>query len=125
MSDSEDEFSIFNQLPSPEPPVNDSSHLPLVQVSSTQEDTIVPEVMGIQRKPRTNLLDVMESQAWGKAQKKTSQAKLPPLLPLNPFDLTLPITKGKGIRQARKWWKEGRVAALRRTSSKKGLSRSG
>ena len=63
VSDSKDEFSIFNQLPSPEPPVNDSSHLPLVQVSSTQEDNIVPEVMGIQRKPRTNLLDVMESQA--------------------------------------------------------------
>ena len=55
VSDSKDEFSIFNQLPSPEPPVNDSSHLPLVQVSSTQEDTIVPEVMGIQCKPRTNL----------------------------------------------------------------------
>ena len=85
VSDSEDEFSIFNQLPSPKPLVNDSSHLPLVQVSSTQEDTIVPEVMGIQRKPRTNLLDVMESQAWGKAQKKTSQAKLPPLLPIQPL----------------------------------------
>ena len=47
VSDFEDEFSIFNQLPSPKPLVNDFSHLPLVQVSSTQEDTIVPEVMGI------------------------------------------------------------------------------
>ena len=47
VSDSKDDFAIFNQLPSPEPQVGDSSHLPLVQASSTQEDTIVPKAMGI------------------------------------------------------------------------------
>lgn len=34
--------------------------------------------MGIQRKPRAGLLDVMESQSWSKAPEKTTQAKLPP-----------------------------------------------
>ena len=47
--------------PSLEPQVSDFSHFPLVQVSSTQEDTIVLEAIGIQCKSRTNLLDVMES----------------------------------------------------------------
>jgi len=43
----EDEFAIFNLLPSPEPQIGDSSHLPLVEVSNTQEDTTILEEMGI------------------------------------------------------------------------------
>ena len=43
--------------------------------------------MGIQRKPRTNLLEVMESQAVGKVLEKTTQAKLPPPLPTQPLRL--------------------------------------
>ncbi|KAL0013021.1 hypothetical protein SO802_000090 [Lithocarpus litseifolius] len=47
VSDSEDEFAIFNLLRSLEAQIGDFSHFPLVQLSSTQEDTIVLEEMGI------------------------------------------------------------------------------
>ena len=43
--------------------------------------------MGIQCKPRTSLLKVMESQSGGKVPKKTTQAKLPPPPPTQPLQL--------------------------------------
>ena len=61
MFDSENEFASFNQLLSPEPQVDNSNHLPLVQVSSTQEDTIVPEVMGILHKSKSTLQELLKS----------------------------------------------------------------
>ena len=81
--------------------------------------------MGIQCKPRAGLLDVMESQAGGKVPEKTTQAKLPPLLPLNLFVLTLLIVKGKGIRKATMWWKGGKAPYPRRSRLRKKPSRPG
>ena len=49
VTNSEDNFTIFDQPLSPELQVGDSSHHP-VQVHSLQEDTIVPKEMGIQHK---------------------------------------------------------------------------
>ena len=40
--------------------------------------------MGIKRKQKTSLLDVMESSIGGKAPKKPAQAKLPPPSPIQP-----------------------------------------
>ena len=47
VTDSEDEFSIFNQPLSPKPQVDDSSHPPLVQADNSQNDTSIPKDMGI------------------------------------------------------------------------------
>ena len=81
--------------------------------------------MGIQRKPRTGLQEVMEPQSGSKAPKKTIQANFLPFHLLNLSDLTLPITKGRGIKRVNKWWKEGRAPSLRRPSSRGELSKPG
>ena len=79
--ESKDDFEVFNRPESPKVPAGDFSHLPSAQVSLTQGDPSIPEAMGIQRKPRTGLLEVMKSQVGSKMQEKTTQAKLPPLPP--------------------------------------------
>ena len=61
VSNSKDNFKVFNQPQSPEEFTGDFSHLPPIEVSLTQGDLFIPEAMGIQRKPRAGLLDVMES----------------------------------------------------------------
>ena len=47
-----------------------------------QGDSSILEALGIQRKPRANLMEVMESQVGGKALEVVAQAKLPFLPPL-------------------------------------------
>ena len=86
MSDSEDDFDVFNQPLSPEAPVGDLSDPFLVQTNLAQEEAAIPADMRIQRKQRTDLLKVMESSAEGKAPEKPSQAKLPPPPPIQPAD---------------------------------------
>ena len=55
LSEFEDDFEVFNCLPSPKVPTEGSSYSPFIKVSQTQED------MGIQRKPRASLMEVIES----------------------------------------------------------------
>ena len=78
VSDFEDDFEVFNQPQSLEEFTGDFSHLPLVDVTLLQGDLPILKAMGIQRKPKAVLLDVMESQSGSKAPKKTTQEKLPP-----------------------------------------------
>ena len=80
VSNSEDDFEVFNWPLSPKVPAEDSSHLPLAQVSQTQWDFPISEAMAIQRKPRSTLQELLESQAGGNAPKKANQSK-PPALP--------------------------------------------
>ena len=47
-----------------------------------------------------------------------------PLL-LNLSELILPITKGRGIKEAKMWGREARVLFLRMLSSKRGLNKPG
>ena len=61
ISESEDNFEVFSYLQSSEVPAEDFGHPPSTQVSQIQED------MGIQRKPKASLMEVMESQVRGKA----------------------------------------------------------
>ena len=61
VSDSKDNFKVFNQPQPLEEFTGDFSHLPPIEVSLTQGDLLILEAMGIQRKPRASLLDVMES----------------------------------------------------------------
>jgi len=123
--DFEDDFEVFNQPQSLEAPASDFGHLPSTQVSQTQGDSSIPEAMGLQRRTRSSFRDLMESQVGGNALEKATQAKLPPLRPLNLFDLTLLTTRGRGIRKALKWWKEGSAPYQRRSSPRRELSRPG
>ena len=52
---------MFNQPQTPEASIGDFSHLPTAEVSQTQADSSILEAIGIKRKPRAGLLDVMES----------------------------------------------------------------
>ena len=60
VSDSEDNFDMFNQSES------------LAEESQIQEASPVPDIMGIQRKPMTGLLDVMESTSGSKVPEKNA-----------------------------------------------------
>ena len=117
--DSKDNFEVFNRLKSLEASIDDFSHLPSAQVSQIQEDFFITEAMGIQRKPKAGLLGVMESQSGSKALERLLQRSSPH--PLHPFclpDLILWTTREKGIKEALKQWREGKVPSLRRQSSK-------
>ena len=66
VSDSENKFEVFNWP------------LSLVKESHAQEASPILDNMGIQRKSRTCLLDIMESALGSKVPEKNAQAKLPP-----------------------------------------------
>ena len=55
VSDSEDDFEVFNLPSLSENSVGDLSLLPLAQVSCSQEDPTILEVMPIQRRTRQSL----------------------------------------------------------------------
>ena len=63
VSDSEEDFEIFDQPQSPEPSGATFSHLTLAQVSSVLETFDIPNTMVLQRKPKTSLLKLFESHA--------------------------------------------------------------
>ena len=86
MSDSEDDFDVFNQLLSPEALIGDLDDLFPVQTDHAQEEAAIPADIGMQRKQMTGLLEVMESSTRGKAPEKPSQAKLPPPAPIQLVD---------------------------------------
>ena len=67
VADSEDEFKVFNRELSPE-----ASNLDLGPPFSP----LINE-MGIQHKPKSSLLDLIESQPGRDAPRKAAQAKLP------------------------------------------------
>ena len=91
VSDSEDEFEVFNQALYPETLTPDLGH-PSFDLSHP----FIPilDKMGIQRKLRSNLLDLIESQPRRDTPRKAAQTK-PPTHPLPhlpyPSDLNLSI----------------------------------
>ena len=76
--DSEDEFEVFNQALSPETSTFDLGH----------PFTLIIDEMGIQRKPRSTLLDLIESELGRDALGKVTQTKPPPPPPTCPAPLT-------------------------------------
>ena len=78
--DSEDEFEVFNQPQSLEPPTGDFSHFPPIQASSNQEATGIPDAKVLQHKAKTSLLELLEYHAGGNAPEVAIQTK-PPTLP--------------------------------------------
>ena len=87
VSDSEDDFEIFNQPLSP--PSGDLGHPPPTQASQALGNSPLLEDMGIQHKPKAGLLAVMKSQAGDKVPEKATQAKIPPSLPTQPLRANL------------------------------------
>ena len=81
LTDSEEEFVVFDQPLSLESQVGNLSHPSPVQANSLQEDIPIPEEMGIQRKQRSTLQELLESQPGGKSSGKTAQTWLPTLPP--------------------------------------------
>ena len=77
VSKSDDDFKVFNQPQSTEVPTGDFSHLPLAQVSHTQEAPTVLDAMVLQCKTRSSLLDLLESHAGGNVPKKAVQPRPP------------------------------------------------
>ena len=84
--DFKDDFEVFNRPRSIETSTDDFSHLSLAQVSQIQEDSSIPEAMGLQCKLKTSLLDLLESHARGNAPKKPVQ----PMPTTPPPPLSLP-----------------------------------
>ena len=63
LTDSVDEFEVFNQPSSP---------------------NSLPEEMGIQRKPQKSLMELIKNQPGKRGPGKSAQPKLPPPLPKSP-----------------------------------------
>ena len=61
--DSEEDFEVFDRSSPIESSHASFSDLPLAQVSSNQEPSDVPEVMVLQRKNNTSLLELLKSHA--------------------------------------------------------------
>ena len=61
LTDSEEEFVVFDQPLSLESQVGNLSHPSPVQANNLQEDIPIPEEMGIQRKQRSTLQELLES----------------------------------------------------------------
>ena len=72
VSDSEDDFKVFNRLLSPKTSIGDLSHLIPTLANHTQEGSSISEAMGIQHKPKAGLLDVIESQSESKVPENTT-----------------------------------------------------
>ena len=83
MSESSEEFKVFNQPPSSEDIAADLD-------SQQQRDTITSDEMGIQRKNQRSLLDLIESQPERDSSGKFMQPKLPPPPPKSLFPLPQP-----------------------------------
>ena len=78
LSESSNEFEVFNQPPSSEDISADID-------SQQQVDITTFDEMGIQRKNQRSLMDLIESQPERDASGKSAQPKLPPPLPKSPL----------------------------------------
>ena len=84
LSESSKEFEVFNQHPSFEDISADLD-------SQLQGDIITSNEMGIQRKNRRSLMDLIESQPGRDAPGKSAQPKLPPPPPKSPLPPPQPL----------------------------------
>ena len=65
VTDSEEEFEVFDQLDLTESPSTTSRFLPSAQISADQETADIPKTMVLQRRKDTSLLKHLESHARG------------------------------------------------------------
>ena len=119
ISESKDDFEIFNQpLPS-EPLVTNFSQLLPAQVSHTQEDSTVPNAMVIQHKSKSSLLDLLEAMC----PKRPFRPSSPPFPLLKLPNLTMLTRRGRWTKRERRWWRKERAFPPRRLSLRGQLKR--
>ena len=87
VSDSEEDFEIFDQPQSLEPSGATFSHLTPAQVSSVLETFDIPNTMVLQRKPKTSLLKLFESHAGRLVPEVAVQTRPPTPLPTHTSQL--------------------------------------
>ena len=90
LGSSEDEFEVFNQAQSSESPFGDLSDLNCTKADFLFSETPFEEDMGIQRKQKISLLDLIESQLGKETQGRAAQSKPP-----SPSQSKLPPTSSK------------------------------
>ena len=121
VSDSKDEFKVFNKLQSLKAPTGDFSDLPLAQASHTQEALSIPNAMVLQHKTRTSLLDLLEATCLRRHSKPNS-----PLFLLFRFpNLTLLTKRENEIKREMRWWRRGETFHPRKPSPRKGANMPG
>ena len=95
VSNFEDEFNVFNQILSSKALPGDLSSASSAQFNFHQEEVNTSDEMGIQRKQRSTLQELLESQPGGHAPRKTPQTRLPTPLPIQPLRADLADHKRK------------------------------
>ena len=113
--DSEEDFEVFDQPNPTESPGAIFRHLPSIQVSNSQEPSNIPEVMVLQHKKNTSLLELLELHVKGFTPEVAVQPRAPTPLPTHTSPSKQPKKKGIGRRKARRCPR--RVKLLQRTSS--------
>ena len=106
VSDSKDEFEVFNQPLSPKALTSDLGHPFLAQSNQHQGVTSIPNDIGIQRKLRSTLQELLESQPGENTPRKAAQTRLPTPPPTQPLRLEPADLKRKS-EQKRKEVVEG------------------
>ena len=89
MSDSEDEFEVFNRPLSLEASTSDLGHSSPTQSNQNRRVIPIPDNMGIQRKQRSTLQELLESQPGENVPGKVPQTRLPTPPPAQPLRLEL------------------------------------
>ena len=95
VSDLEDLYEFFDQPLSPDTPTGDLGQFSQPQPSRFEKVTLLEDEMGIQRKPRSSLQELLESQSGKDAPTKAPQTKLPTPLPTQPLQTDLANQKRK------------------------------
>ena len=94
---SEDKFEVFNRAQSSKGPFGDLGDQNCIEADFSFSETPLEEDMGIQRKQKSSLLDLIESQPGRETQGRAAQSKPPSpsqskLLPA-PSKLPPPLSK--------------------------------
>lgn len=76
--------------------------------------------MALQRKPKTSLLQLIESTTRGIAPEVVTQTNLLPFLLPTPLNLVLKTKRENRIQKAKMWWRKKRVSLPKKLSPKKG-----
>ena len=109
VTDSEEEFEVFDQLDLTESPSTTSRFLPSAQISADQETANIPKAMVLQRRKDTNLLKLLESHVGGSTPEVAIQPRPPTSLPTHTFPSEQPEKKRKRDRKGKEITEEGEV----------------
>ena len=102
MPDSENELDVFDQILSPEALPGYLNSPSSTQSSPHQKATNTSGDMGIQRKQRSTLQELLESQPGKDVPEKAAQTKLPPPPPIQPPRIDLVYHKRKMEEKCKK-----------------------